>query len=815
MEQVRQIGKSIRRSDGPDKVAGRVRFTDDLWPPGLLFAALHTSPHAHARILSIDTAGALAVPGVRGVFTGRDFPFLIGIYLGDKSPLAVERVRHFGEAVAAVVADTEAVAIEASSRIRVRYEPLPVINSPAEALREGSPLLHERMADYFHISEIHPEPGSNIANRTKIRKGDVERGFRTAEVVVEGEFSLPPGDHAAMEPRIAIAEIGADGGVVIRSSTQAPFVVRELLARPFGIPIGKIKVIAPRVGGGFGGKDGLQLEALAYLLSKGVGGRPVRLANSREQDMTSSPGRAGLQARVKLGAMRDGRLVAADLLFLYDSGAYADYAVHVSRAGGFSCPGPYRVPNVRADSLCVYTNHPFATAFRGFGHIEMTFAMERAMEHLAAKLAMDPLALRRMNAVRPGDTTSGNDVLDESTGDLPLCLDTVARRLDWKEGLRTVLPDGRIRAKGIASFWKAPSMPTFTDAGAILTFNEDGSCNLSTGIVEIGQGTHTGLAQIVAERLGIDPSMVHVAPEIATDQAPHDWQTAASRSLFMAGRAAIAAVEDAIAQIKQVASEPLRCPQEELVVSGGRVFARHRPEHGLPLSEVVIRYVYPNGNAIGGPVIGRGKYVARGLTGLDPETGAGKPALEWTLGSEGVEIELDPVDGSYRILKAACCMDVGKVINPRLARGQVVGGMAMAIGYAASEAFSFDPKARVLNGSLRDFKIMRYGEQPEYFVDFAETPQHDGPYGARGLGEQGILGIPGALSAALSRAIGIQIDALPLTAEAVWRAAGGHDAAGGRPRATTGRSGAAAAALGDAAIPRPGAAAGSESGAPE
>ena len=809
MEQVRQIGKSIRRSDGPDKVTGRVRFTDDLWPPGLLFAALLTSPHAHAKILSIDTAGAQTVPGVRAIFTGRDFPFLIGIYLGDKNPLAVERVRHHGEAVAAVVADSEAAAIEATTRIRVRYEPLPVIDTPGEAIREGAPILHDRMADYFHIPEIHPEPGSNVANRTKVRKGDVERGFREAEVVVEGEFVLPPGDHAAMEPRVAIAEIGADGGVVVRSSTQAPFVVRELLARAFGIPIGKIKVVAPRVGGGFGGKDGLQLEALAYLLSKGVGGRPVRLANSREQDMSSSPGRAGLQARVKLGAMTDGRLVAADLLFLYDSGAYADYAVHVSRAGGFSCPGPYRIPNVRADSLCVYTNHPFATAFRGFGHIEMTFAMERAMEHLAVKLTMDPLELRRMNAVRPGDTTSGNDLLDESTGDLPLCLDTVAERLDWKKGLRTVLASGKIRAKGIAAFWKAPSMPTFTDAGAILTFNEDGSCNLSTGIVEIGQGTHTGLAQIVAERLGIDPPMVHVTPEITTDQSPHDWQTAASRSLFMAGRAAIAAVDDAIVKIKQVASQPLRCAPEELVVSGGRVFARHRPEHGLPLAEVVIHYVYPNGNAIGGPVIGRGSYVARGLTGLDPETGAGKPALEWTLGSEGVEIELDPVDGSYRILKAACCMDVGRVINPRLARGQIVGGMAMSIGYAASEAFSFDAKARVLNGSLRDFKIMRYGEQPEYFVDFAETPQRDGPYGARGLGEQGILGIPGALSAALSRAIGVQLDALPLTAEAVWRAAGEHDGT------TTGRSGAAAAALGDAAIRSPSAAAEPEGGAPE
>jgi len=767
------VGTSVPRADGRDKVCGRVRYADDLWQPGMLFAALATSPHAHARIISIDTTGARTVRGVRGVFTGADFPGRIGIYLGDKTPLAVGKVRYFGEPVAAVVADSEAAAVEAAGRIAVSYQPLPALLSVLEAIAEDSPLLHENMDDYFHIPEIHPEPGSNIANRTKVRKGNVELGFREAASVIEGEFSFPPGDHGAMEPRVSIAEIGADGRVVIRSSTQAPFVVRELLSGPFGIPIGKIKVIAPRVGGGFGGKDGLQLEALAYLLSRGVGGRPVRVANSREQDLVSSPGRAGLFARVKLGARSDGKLTAAKMLLLYDSGAYADYAVHVSRAGGFSLPGPYFVPNIEADSLCVYTNRPFATAFRGFGHIEMTYAVERALDHLAQKLEMDPRQLRIVNAIRAGDTTGGNAVMDRNTGNLPACIDTVGRRLDWQDGTRIVLPNGRIRAKGISAFWKAPSMPTFTDAGAIITFNEDASVNLSTGIVEIGQGTHTGLAQIVAQRLAVDPSMVHVVNDIATDQAPHDWQTAASRSLFMAGRAAIAAVDDAVAQIKQIASGPLRCSEEDLDVSGGRVFQRDDPDHGLPLSQVVVHYVYPNGNAIGGPVIGRGKYAARGLTGIDKETGAGRPGLEWTMGSQGVEVEVDPRDGSYRILKAVCCMDVGKVINPALARGQIVGGMAMSIGYATSEEFRFDERGRVLNGSLRDYKLMRYGDHPEYVVDFVETPQGDGPYGARGLGEQGILGIPGALSAALSLAVGSQIDTLPLTPEAVWRAASG------------------------------------------
>lgn len=771
MQKYRHVGRSLRREDALDKVHGRVRFGDDIHPPGMLYAAMLTSPHAYARIKSVDVSAAARAPGVRRVVHGEDFPFRLGIYLGDKPPLARGAVLHYGEPVAAVVADTEAQAQAALSLIKVSYDPIEPIRDPRQAIEADAPILHPDMGDYSCIPEILPEPGTNVANRTKTRKGDVVKGFAEADVVVESECSFPPGDHVAMEPRVSIAEINPDGYVFIRSSTQAPFVVRELLNQAFGIPNGKIKVVAPRIGGGFGGKDGLQLEALAYLLSREVGGRPVRVANTREQDLVSSPGRTGLFARVKLGAKRDGTLTAADLLFLYDSGAYADYAVHISRAGGFSCTGPYRIPNVRSDSLCVYTNHPFATAFRGFGHIEMTYAIERGMEKLAGKLEMDPLELRMKNAIRAGDTSPGNVVFDRSTGDLRACLRKVAERLEWEKGTRIQVSSTKVRAKGLAAFWKAPSIPTFTSSGAILIFNEDGSVNLSTGIVEIGQGTYTGLKQIVAERLRLDPELVHVVREVRTESAPHDWETAASRSLFMAGRAAIEAVDDAVAQVKQVASAPLRCPPDDLDVAEGRVFLRDNPEIGLPLSEVVIHYLYPNGTAVGGPIVGRGRYVARGLTSIDPETGEGRPWLEYTMGGQGVEVEVDLTDGSYRILKAACAMDVGTVINPQLARGQVVGGMAMSIGYAATEGFVFDARERVENDSLRDFKIMRFGDQPEYFVDFVETPQGDGPYGARGIGEQGILGVPGALAAALSRVVGKPLDRLPLTFEEVWRAA--------------------------------------------
>jgi CO/xanthine dehydrogenase Mo-binding subunit len=765
------LGTSPVRTDAPAKVTGTLRYTDDLVRPGTLHAAVLFSPHAHAELNGIDTAAAAAAPGVRGVFTGADWPeILIGLYMGDKPPLARGKVRHHGEPVAVVVAADEAAAHHALRLIKVRYTPLPAIGSPREALAPGAPLLHPELATYAKIPDILPQPGTNIANFTRIRKGDAEAAFAAADAVVAGEFSFPPGDHAAMELRVAIAEFGADGRLEIDSSTQSPFEVRNLLARALGLPERRITVRAAPIGGGFGGKAGIMLEPLAALLAMRFPGRPVRLANTREADLLSSPGRPGLQARVRLAARADGTLLAADIEFLFDSGGYADYAVNVSRAAAISCTGPYNIPHVKTDSLCVYTNHPFATAFRGFGHIELSYATERAMDLLAERLKMDPADLRRNNAIRKGDLTPTGAPMDENTGDLPACLAKVRERLAWdSKPRRVVLPDGKIRAKGISCFWKAPAIPTFTDAGAVLFFAEDGSATLSTGIIEIGQGAHDGLRLLVAEALKTDLDHVRVTRHVDTDRSPHDWATAASRALFMAGRAALEAVADAVAQIKRTAAAPLRCPEEDLEVADNRVFIRDEPSHFLPLEKVVLGYVYPNGNAIGGPVIGRGHYITRHLSTIDPETGAGKPWLEWTLGAEGVEVEIDPADGAIRVLKAACTMDVGKVVHAALARGQVVGAMGMGIGYALTEGFVFDARQAVQNASLRDYKIQRYGEDPEYIVDFVEKPQNDGPYGLRGLGEQGIVGMPGCLSQAVSLAIGAHMTELPMTPEAIWK----------------------------------------------
>jgi CO/xanthine dehydrogenase Mo-binding subunit len=764
------IGSSVLRKESKDKVRGRVHYTADETSQTMLHASLKTSPHAFAKITSIDIEEALNMPGVRAVLTGDDVPNNIGLYLCDKPPIARDVVRHYGETVAAVVADTLAQANKAVDAIKIEYQVMTPILSPTQALSEDADVIHKEMGSYSHIDPIHPEPGSNIANRTKIRKGDLDQAFNSAHETAEVSVTIPPGDHVAMEPRVSICEISESGDVHITSATQAPFVVKGLMSIFYGIEAGKIVVDAPLTGGGFGGKAGIQLEGLAYLLSKKVKGRKVKIVNTREQDLITSPGHIGLEATVKLAVDDQNKFVGMDLYYCFNSGAYADYAVNVSRAAAISCTGPYNVPNVKCDSLCVYTNMPFATAYRGFGHIEMGFAIERAIDIMAKKLSVDPFELRRINSIKTGHTTPVQSRLNESTGDIETCFKKVNDLLGGNLGQIEKINDRTVRAKGIAGLWKAPAMPTNTDAGAIINFNEDGSVNIHTGIVEIGQGTKTGLSQIASEVLDIPLDKIHVAWDVNTRTSPRDWATAASRGLMMAGKAVYDACLDAMDQMREVTSQVLRVPPSDLVIQDEKVMVADEPDKYLSIADIGLGYVYPNGNAIYGQIIGKGRYIAKELTDIHPETGKGHPDLEWTLGAEGVEVEVDLITGQYKILKSICCIDVGKVINPDIARGQIVGGMGMGIGYTVMEGFKFNSRGQVTNDSLRDFKIMRLSDAPDYEVVFLETPQHDGPFGARGLGEQSVIGMPGAISNALSRAVGAELNAIPITAEKLWQA---------------------------------------------
>ncbi len=763
------IGQSVPRKESWDKVNGKAKYTNDFESQEILYGKLVTSPYAHAKIIEIDPSDALGIKGVRTIVTGGNFP-LTGEEMRDRPPIAVDRVRHYGEVVAIVVADTLATAQLAAAQIRITYSPLPVVNSPSEALQAGAPLIHEKLGSYEKIAGVYPEPGTNIASKIKIRKGDIKEGWEESDVTMEGSFSFNPSDHAAMETRCSFAQIHENGIVEITSSSQAPFMIKKLIALYFNLPAGNILVETPLVGGAYGGKASVQLEILAYIASKAMDGRLVKIVNDREEDMVTSPGHIGLEAIVKLGCTKDGILKAAELLYLWDGGAYADKSIDLARAGAVDCTGPYRIENIYCDSLCMYTNHPYPAPFRGFSHSEVHFAFERAMDMLANKLNMDPLHLREINAIKPGDTTPTQVKLNTSiVGNVEECITKLKELIHWKDGQRIEVDENTIRAKGISCIWKTSTIDTNSSSGIVLMFNPDGSINLMSGVVEIGTGTKTVLAQMLAERLKMPIEKVYVQMLVNTQNTPEHWKTVASRGTFMAGRAVLKAADDVISQLKERASCVLRAPTEDLEVGYEKVFIRDAPDIYISVKDIANGYVFPNGNTVGGQIIGSGTYTLRHMTRLDKETGAGRPGPEWTVGAQGVEVEIDTRTYRYQLLKAVSVIDIGRVLNQKAAEGQVMGAMSMGLSFGGRETFLFDNYARVLNPQLRTYRPIRFGEQPEYSVDFVQTPQIDAPYGARGVGEHGLIGMPAALANSLSTALQVNLNRLPLTPELLWR----------------------------------------------
>ncbi|MBB6446770.1 xanthine dehydrogenase family protein molybdopterin-binding subunit [Bacillus benzoevorans] len=763
------IGKSVIRQEAEDKVTGRAKYTNDYQAVPMLFAKIVTSPYAHAKIVHIDTTEAGKSPGVRAIVTGEGLP-LTGEAIRDRPPLAFEKVRYHGEAVVLVVADTRRQAEVAADKIKIQYQPLPVVHSPTEAFQKDAPLVHEQLGQYKKEEDSYPVPGTNIATHIKIRKGQMEKGWRESDVTVEAAYSFSPSDHAAMETRCSTAEILPDGTIKIMTSSQAPFMAKRLLADYFGEDMGKIVVETPLVGGAYGGKASVQLEILAYLGSKAAGGRAVKVVNTREEDMIMSPGHIGLDAKIKIGAAQNGMIKVMEITYLWDGGAYSDKAIDLTRSGAVDCTGPYHVENVWCDSYCMYTNHPYPAPFRGFSHSELSFAIERTMDLLAQKLQLDPLELRYLNAIKPGNTTPTRVLLNHSNvGNLQKCLARLRELISWDEGQIQEVDNRFIRVKGICCSWKTSTIDPNAPSGVILTFNRDGSLNLMSGVVEIGTGTKTVLAQILAEKLKMDVGKIHTRMTVDTQTTPEHWKTVASRGIYMAGNAVLEAADDVIRQLKEIASAVLRAPVEDLEVAHSRVFLRDDPAVGLPFKDIVYGYSYPNGNSIGGQIIGRGNFILRHLTRIDPETGAGKPGPEWTVAAYGVEVEFDRRDYTYRLRKAATVVDIGIVLNRKAAIGQVMGAMSMGLAFAGRETFYFDTLGRVLNPQLRTYRPLRYGENPEYLVDFVYTPDLQAPYGARGVGEHGLLGMPGALGNALSAAAGVSLHHLPLTPELIWR----------------------------------------------
>jgi len=773
-KQFRHIGKSPDRSEALEKVTGRATYVHDMELPGMLHAKVLHSPHAHARIVSIDISAAKALPGVKAVLTGDDAPYLVGLYVVDKCIIAREIVRYQGEVVAAVAAVDEVTAEKAISLIKVEYEVLPAVLTIDEAL-EGKILVHEDINDLEYLKGVFfPQPNSNIASWNKNKRGDVEKAFAEADYVIENEMSLPAAAHTPIETHVSIAEADPySDRIKIWSSAQSPFAIRQLLARSLGIAESSIQVIVPYIGGAFGGKAGIHLEPLVTLLSKAAKGRPVKLLATREEEFNQLPLRAAMRGRIKTGVMKDGRITAMKAYYDWDSGAYADYGVNVGKTAVYSGAGAYEVPNVEIHTRTLYTNKTFSTAYRGFGHLEFHWVVERQMDLIAQKIGMDPLEFRMINILRPGKHTISGEVISESTGSPSDCLAAVAKEIGWtgyqtEEEREAQRKTGKIRGKGIAVLQKAPSMPSSTATASIIQMDGEGNAKVMIGAIDMGQGANTAMRQIAAETLDLPLEKVEVVWESDTHKSPYDWQTVASKFTFMGGNAVIMAAEDAIRQMKETAAQVFRCHVDKLVHKDGYIYHVHQKELSLPYGKLARGYTYENGNAIGGIVIGKGTYIADGLTNLDGETGQGRPALVWTFGAHGVDLEVDVETGDIHIFKIASAFDVGQVINKKIIDGQVIGGVLQGIGSAIFEGFKFDKSGKMLNPSFTDYKIPTAKDIPDQMIPITvENPQFDGPFGARGVAEHPMISVPSVIGNALYDALGINFYNLPLSPEHV------------------------------------------------
>src|SRR4051794_15177808 len=546
------VGQDVPRLDAVDKLTGAAEYASDLVLPGMLYAKVKGSPHARARIVRIDTSKAEQLIGVHAVLTGHDLDYKLGLYVVDKDILAKDEVRHYGEAVAAVAAETLDIAAHAIELIEVEYEPLPAVLNHVDALDPEAPLVHPDLGSYAFVeAAFTPQPGTNVANLTKLRKGDVEKGFAEAEWVIEREYTNPSVQHVPMETHVTIVEWKVGDDVTIWSSAQSPFTVRNLFCYAFKLPLSKVRVVIPHVGGGFGGKAGIHLEPLVACLSRAAGGRPVKLQATREEEFSLLPCRSALTYRIKTGVKRDGTITAQQMTMYWDAGAYADYAVNVTRASGYSAAGPYEIPNASVDAYTIYTNKPYGTAYRGFGHVEFFWGLERHVELVAHAIGMDPLEFRTRNLLKPGSVTLSGEKITGHTGDPRKCLDAAADAIDYgaltAEEQEHERVSGHRIGKGVATLHKAPAMPPFTGTATVVKMNSDGTVLVNLSLTEIGQGSVTALAQIAAERLRFPIEKVKVTVEKDTDRDPYDWQTVASKGLMLSGNATVLACDDLLA----------------------------------------------------------------------------------------------------------------------------------------------------------------------------------------------------------------------------------------------------------------------------
>ncbi|MEK7783185.1 MAG: xanthine dehydrogenase family protein molybdopterin-binding subunit [Candidatus Binatota bacterium] len=790
------IGQSLPRIDGPEKVTGRAIYTGDIRLPGMAYGKLLRSPLPHARIRRIDSGAAASLPGVLAVLTRENlevaFPYH-GPYVKDQPIIALDKVRYAGDIVAAVAATEEKIAEEALKRIEVDYEELPAVTTIEEALKEGAPLVHEKLqgrkeSSYGRGATNFIHENSNICFHFRYERGNIEEGFKAADLLFEDTFFSPSAQHYPMEPHISIADFGG-GNLTIWSSTQSPFPVRQELSRLFGIPFSRIRVIVPYVGGGYGSKSGIKTEGVAALLSR-LARRPVRVAFGAEETFkTICQPRAKIT--LKTGVKKDGTFVARRCELYLNGGAYANSGPTVTEKAGYRAHGPYRIPHVSTDSYSVYTNTVPGGAFRGFGGPQASFAYESQLDMIAQRMNIDPLELRMKNLLEKGEEYAAGDTPIDC--DLKGGIRRVAQEIGWGkkdeanlhpslslEGRGLKVRDEELkgfdlastvrsaepssaegsrvkRGKGIASAVKDGG-GTNKPANAMVKILNDGSVLLFSGSVEIGQGMRTAFLQIVAEELSVSPQEVQMA-ELDTQYTPFDKGTNASSATSVMGQAVQKAARDAREELLSAAASVLGTEPPKLQLKEGTIVFQGR---SLTFREVMRRYFADSE----GEIAGRGFFkVPRNI-----EVPLGYPSPFWEIGFGAAEVEVDEMTGEVKILKYVSLTDAGKMIHPLQCHGQDEGAAVFGMGQALFEDLVYQD-GQLVNPNLVDYRLPRFSDLPRSFhTHILEEGGGPGPYGAKGMGEGGILAVAPAVCNAVYNAIGTRMQTVPLTPEVVWRA---------------------------------------------
>jgi CO/xanthine dehydrogenase Mo-binding subunit len=752
------VGSNVTFMDAPEKVSGESVFLDDLHMPGMLIGRALRSKHANARIISIDATEARKLNGVVAVLTGADLPnHPRQSPHGRATPIiAWDRVLYTGDVVALVAAETVETAQEAIERIRVEYEPLPVLTDPLSALEKDAPLLW---------------PDGNLLNQAKIRKGDIEAGFQSADVIIENEYRTPAVDHVYLEVESGFAAPLPDGGYQIWNPTQQPFLVRQNVARVLEVEEdSSIRFIQTMPGGGFGGKNesSIDVSVRAAVLAR-VTGRPVKLVYSREESMIASSKRHGTIIRSRTGATKDGRLVAAQVEIYLDKGAY-------SASGGDNPPafkratyhsvGPYEVPNVHVDVYCVHTNHPYGGQMRGPGCPQVHLACEQQMDQIARALEMDPIEIRRINGLKVGSRTSANQRLDESVG-LMETLDNIETASEWtkRNGSPRRAPDGRLRGIGVASCMYGTGN-AYSPAEAHILLRKDGKIRLAAGVVDFGQGSKTVLSQIAAETLDIPFEEFQVGV-VDTAIDPFGGTSSSSRVTMQGGKAVYEASLKAREELLRLGGHLLEVDPQDLEISGGIIRSKSHPETQVTLAQIADQYVSDEYKQVGAgdnippPAI------------IDKETGLGEPYEVYGFGTQAAEVLVDPDTGEIEIVGVWAAHDVGKAISPMGVTQQIDGGVYMGVGFCLMEEI-VQKDGQMHNPDMHGYLIPTIQDIPDQInTSIVEAPYSNGPYGAKGVGEQVTVPTAPAIANAVYDATGVRFQNLPLSPDRVAMAIAG------------------------------------------